>query len=1563
MLKYNWQKLFVAIVAIALVFQLVPWANIFADANGNNQETVSTKENKEKIDTTVQNNQLLKSGTNWTFSNKVTDVNGNTKAEYQPGDTIKLAVSIAIPSYSESVLNDTYTFWIQKSFFQGDKATFVNPVIDGMTPKQYIFTEDSIKNPTGSKIIDGIEYVGYTLQFNKNPEVLEKYANEPLTNAKFDMFFTLSSTISQKDVYTPIIIEDNSDIKISEIEIPVTPITPDDKDGVMRTVKKLESAWRIDSNTGNYIKIADNPENYVPQNGDLVYFNIYTNNYSGKTAVVSKMTDELPSGYAILEEDSTEWQALIKASGSQLQRGWKLSDDQTNLAPGAKRYDFPYDPAKEFAPNGGENRGLAAKVVDVTKDLTNIAKVPSAGGEGSTGSVTPSGEDIYDMALKTKITETYDKNNKFVGKVASDVTPVSISEGATVSINYTAVNQGNYTKNNVIYAYIPAGFELNNETDTFKTANQKWKYEKTVSKDKGNGVWSDIKVYSYTLPSGIESGGNKSTLLYAKAQGMPDDGSYESTDFYIAGEIGSFSNFNGDTTLDGSITDVDSTPDMNPGNDLLSNVDGTVKPIDNFEKEKAHVINQNAKSTTVLQDEDDFDYDYVSFIEPPVVIPTNGKILEKKRLSAAKAQETARNLLGVDIVGKELKDYVPLADDGVITSPKTYMVYEMDINPDGIKDTLNSTITDTLPKGLKMLEYDINSLNSSNKHIYGFTMNKYEGTPKYTNADGDDVIVYEDGLYSSKQVCIANSTLNDIGVRYFGNNAEKMGVTGSVTNDARTLTLNFGQPSTDPFYNETKAAYKVYMIVIIDPNEIDYSSIMQNKATYTYNEKEIVSYENSEMSWAAGGGTAYAKKYVLDDKTNNYLGGSQYSIATPDANGNLSVDYKVRVRSAYEFDKAAININDKIPASNFKSISNVSINGFEATANTGFLQNGELESPKALDISDYALDASVNGDELTITNPIDIPQMQLYNVLFKVNYKDVKFGTKLVNRAAGSEVNTVVPLKLNILKQDDISKVALTGYEFKTYYTDENGKADLTKPVKDINGNEITITDTTGAASFIPDGYKTSAANQEWQIALVETKTPTGYESNENKEFPLTVKSDEAGNLSISTINEPNYKINNDVNGSTTAVIDNRADVKMIDVNGEKTWTGDKESDRPDSIEVQLLQDGVAYGSSVTVTKADDWKYEFKNVPETNANGDKYTYTVLENTVTNYTSTVTGLDINNTLIKPDIKMINLDGQKTWKNDTENDRPASIEIQLQQNGQDYGFPVTVTKANNWKYEFKNLPETTNDGVAYTYTVVEKAVSGYETKVDGMNIINTKIDTPKTSVSGEKTWENDTVKDRPNYIEVQLLQNGQAYGDLVKVTKENDWKYSFKDLPKADATNKDYRYSVAEIAVPGYKTTTDGMNLTNTKVTDDKNVTTASGTKTWVGDNAKTRPNSIEVQLLQDGKAYGTPIKVTKEMKWKYSFTNLPEKDATGKKYNYTVSEKQVAGYSAKVKGMDLTNTKTTTITPKNTDSTNKIIKPSKTKKLPGTGDANGMLLFVSGVALLFLGLYLKRKSVK
>lgn len=50
------------------------------------------------------------------------------------------------------------------------------------------------------------------------------------------------------------------------------------------------------------------------------------------------------------------------------------------------------------------------------------------------------------------------------------------------------------------------------------------------------------------------------------------------------------------------------------------------------------------------------------------------------------------------------------------------------------------------------------------------------------------------------------------------------------------------------------------------------------------------------------------------------------------------------------------------------------------------------------------------------------------------------------------------------------------------------------------------------------------------------------------------------------------------------------------------------------------------------------------------------------------------------------------------------------------------------------------------------IVEKVVLGYEIKVDGMNVINMKIDVLKIIVFGEKIWKNDIVKDCLDYIEV-------------------------------------------------------------------------------------------------------------------------------------------------------------------------------------------------------------------
>ncbi|WP_255289591.1 Cna B-type domain-containing protein, partial [Bacillus cereus] len=217
---------------------------------------------------------------------------------------------------------------------------------------------------------------------------------------------------------------------------------------------------------------------------------------------------------------------------------------------------------------------------------------------------------------------------------------------------------------------------------------------------------------------------------------------------------------------------------------------------------------------------------------------------------------------------------------------------------------------------------------------------------------------------------------------------------------------------------------------------------------------------------------------------------------------------------------------------------------------------------------------------------------------------------------------------------------------------------------------------------------------------------------------------------------------------------------------------------------------------------------------------------------------------------------------------------------------------------WKYTFEKLQAYDANGAAYKYEVKEQPVAGYESKVSGTDITNTKVG--ETKVEGTKTWKDDNAKDRPEMIKVDLLQNGTVIA-TQEVSKATDWKYEFKDLAAYDAEGKAYKYEVKEQAVPGYESKVNGTDIINTKVGETK----VEGTKTWKDDNATDRPEMIKVDLLQNGKVVDTK-EVTAATEWKYTFEKLQAYDADGAAYKYEVKEQAVPGYESKVNGTDITN---------------------------------------------------------
>lgn len=90
---------------------------------------------------------------------------------------------------------------------------------------------------------------------------------------------------------------------------------------------------------------------------------------------------------------------------------------------------------------------------------------------------------------------------------------------------------------------------------------------------------------------------------------------------------------------------------------------------------------------------------------------------------------------------------------------------------------------------------------------------------------------------------------------------------------------------------------------------------------------------------------------------------------------------------------------------------------------------------------------------------------------------------------------------------------------------------------------------------------------------------------------------------------------------------------------------------------------------------------------------------------------------------------------------------------------------------------------------------------------------------TSVAGQKTWDDNGDKDgkRPASITIDLYQNGKMIQSKV-VTADDDWAYSFDQLPKLDANGKDYGYTLQEETVEHYMTIQDGYNFTNVYVPD-------------------------------------------------------------------------------------------------------------------------------------------------
>jgi len=214
-----------------------------------------------------------------------------------------------------------------------------------------------------------------------------------------------------------------------------------------------------------------------------------------------------------------------------------------------------------------------------------------------------------------------------------------------------------------------------------------------------------------------------------------------------------------------------------------------------------------------------------------------------------------------------------------------------------------------------------------------------------------------------------------------------------------------------------------------------------------------------------------------------------------------------------------------------------------------------------------------------------------------------------------------------------------------------------------------------------------------------------------------------------------------------------------------------------------------------------------------------------------------------------LKKTSIEGTKTWSNDREQDRPLEIKVDLLKDDEVIATK-TVTAEKGRKYQFENLDQYTVDGKEIKYAVKEQPVEGYESKVEGYNIVNTKI--PKGSIVLTKI--NADTKEKLAGVEFALI-NDEGKVIAEKLVTDKDGQIKVNNLPPG-------KYAFVETkALYGYKPLYEKMEFSieyeqkedvQVTVENSYNKTTVVLTKHAKDERGPVLPNAEFKLINQEGK---------------------------------------------------------------------------------------------------------------
>ena len=262
----------------------------------------------------------------------------------------------------------------------------------------------------------------------------------------------------------------------------------------------------------------------------------------------------------------------------------------------------------------------------------------------------------------------------------------------------------------------------------------------------------------------------------------------------------------------------------------------------------------------------------------------------------------------------------------------------------------------------------------------------------------------------------------------------------------------------------------------------------------------------------------------------------------------------------------------------------------------------------------------------------------------------------------------------------------------------------------------------------------------------------------------------------------------------------------------------------------------------------------------------------------------------------------------------------------------GMTAKLSAANNWRHIFGELDKVNSQNQKYYYYAIEQGTPDEDMEViydhgepTETTVAFTTAITNRgyTDIPVSKTWRDDSDAQglRPETLKLTLYRRtdpaaqGEVAGEVTLSAKNAQdgnadvWTYTFEHLPDTDGSGNPYTYWVEEEHLESYTVTGSGtLALTNTLGGKETEIA-IQGRKTWVGDGADDRPNSITLSLLQNGtKVAEREVTPNADGSWTYDFGSWPAYDDSGRAYTYTVQEEPVDGYGSRVDGWNVINGK-------------------------------------------------------